>query len=137
MSKVSDVKIKKVPTIEDYRGNIAVVEKQLFGYEVKRAYYLFDVPSSAMRGGHSHKRIHSTLIAISGSFDVVLKDGETEKTVFLNKPNLGLHIVPGIWRELKNFSAGAVCLVFASEVFSEEDYIRDFDEFLESKKNKS
>lgn len=134
MNKVSDVQLKKIPTIEDYRGNIGVVEKQLFGYEVKRTYYLFDVPSSATRGGHSHKAFHETLVAISGSFEVVLKDGETEKTVFLNKPNLGLHIVPGIWRELKNFSSGAVCLVFASDEFSEEDYIRDYQEFLASKK---
>lgn len=134
MNKVSDVQLKKIPTIEDYRGNIGVVEKQLFGYDVKRTYYLFDVPSSATRGGHSHKEFHETLVAISGSFEVVLKDGENEKTVFLNKPNLGLHIVPGIWRELKNFSSGAVCVVFASDEFAEEDYIRDYADFLKSKK---
>jgi len=133
MGKLSDIEIKKIPTIEDYRGNLAVVEKAVFGYPVKRVYYLFDVPSSAKRGGHSHKKLHQTLVAISGSFEVVLNDGKEEKTIFLNKPNLGLHIVPGIWRELKNFSSGAVCLVFASEVFSEEDYIRDFQEFLKSK----
>jgi|SRR5690625_528820 len=134
MSSLSDIQIKKIPTIEDYRGNIGVVEKEIFGYPVKRVYYLYDVPSSASRGGHCHKKLHQTLVAISGSFEVVLNDGKNEKTYFLNKPNLGLHIVPGIWRELKNFSAGAVCLVFASQVFSEEDYIRDFQEFLESKK---
>ncbi len=133
MGKLSDIKLKEIPTIEDYRGNIGVVEKSVFGYPVKRVYYLYDVPSSATRGGHSHKKLHQTLVAVSGSFEVVLNDGKEEKTVFLNKPNIGLHIVPGIWRELKNFSSGAVCLVFASEVFSEEDYIRDFQEFLKSK----
>lgn len=134
MSKISEVEIKEIPTIEDYRGNIGVVEKSVFGYPVKRTYYLFDVPSSATRGGHSHKKFHETLVAVSGSFEVVLKDGKEEETVFLNKPNRGLHIVPGIWRELKNFSSGAVCLVFASEEFSEDDYIRDFQEFMSSKK---
>lgn len=130
MSKIADIDIIDLPKIEDTRGNLAVVEKEIFGYPIKRVYYLYDVPSSAMRGGHSHKEQHETLVAVSGSFEVVLNDGKNEKTVFLNKPDRGLHIVPGIWRELKNFSSGAVCLVFASDIYKEEDYIRDFNDFL-------
>lgn len=133
MTKISNIRQIDVPKIEDPRGNLAVVEKELFGYPVKRVYYLYDVPTSAVRGGHSHKEQHETLIALSGSFEVILKDGEAEKTVFLNKPDEGLHIVPGIWRELKNFSSGAICLVLASDFFDEEDYIRDFNAFLKSK----
>lgn len=134
MGKISEIEIVEIPKIEDPRGNLAVVEKNLLGYTVKRVYYLFDVPSSAMRGGHSHKEQHATLVALSGSFEVILNDGEEEKIVFLNKPDKGLHIVPGIWRELKNFSSGAICLVFASDEFSEADYIRDFEEFKRSKR---
>lgn len=135
MSKITAVDIIDIPKIEDTRGNLAVVENKVFGYPVERIYYLYDVPSSALRGGHSHKAQHETLVAVSGSFEVVLEDGQEKKTVFLNKPDKGLHVVPGIWRELKNFSSGAVCLVFASDVFSEDDYIRDFDTFLNHKNN--
>ncbi len=130
MNTLANVELISIPTIEDRRGNLAVVEKELFNHPVKRVYYLYDVPSTAERGGHAHKEQHETLIAISGSFEVVLKDFKQEKTFFLNKPYQGLHIVPGIWRELKNFSSGAVCLVLASAVFLETDYIRDFQKFL-------
>jgi dTDP-4-dehydrorhamnose 3,5-epimerase-like enzyme len=95
---------------------------------------LYDIPSSSIRGGHSHKKLQQVLIAISGSFDVVLKDGESVSTITLNKPDKGLLIKHNTWRELENFSSGAVCLVLASTVYTEEDYIRDFDEFLASKK---
>jgi len=125
--------IISIPKIEDPRGNLSVIEKDIIPFEIKRVYYLYDVPSGAERGGHSHKQQKEFLIALSGSFDVVLNDGEQEKTVTLNKPNQGLLIETGIWRELKNFSSGAVCLVIASDVFDEEDYIRDFDEFILSK----
>ena len=101
---------------------------------LKRVYYLYDIPSSAKRGGHSHKKLQQVLIAISGSFDVVLNDGKSEEKVSLNKPNKGLLIETNIWRELENFSSGAVCLVLASDIFGEADYIRDYDEFLDSKK---
>lgn len=122
------------PKIENILGNIAVIEKNTIPFEIKRVYYLYDIPSSSTRGGHSHKKLQQILIAISGSFDVVLKDGEIEKTVVLNKPDKGLLIKNNIWRELENFSSGAVCLVLASEVFEEEDYIRNYDDFLISKK---
>lgn len=125
-----EFKIIDIPKIEDFRGNIAVIEKSVLPFEIKRVYYLFDIPSSAKRGGHSHKKLRQILIAISGSFDVVLKDGKIKNTVTLNKPDKGLLIENNTWRELENFSSGAVCLVLASEVFDEEDYIRDFDEFI-------
>lgn len=122
-----------VPKIEDVRGNLSVIENGILPFEIKRVYYLYDVPAGAERGGHSHIEQNEFLIALSGSFDVILNDGETEATVTLNKPFEGLLIKNGIWRELKNFSSGAVCLVIASDVFKEEDYIRDFNQFLKSK----
>lgn len=129
-----NIKLIDIPKIENSLGNIAVIENDAVPFEIKRVYYLFDIPSSARRGGHSHKKLQQFLIAISGSFDVVLKDGKTKTTITLNKPDRGLLIENNTWRELENFSSGAVCLVLASEVFEEEDYIRDFDAFLENNK---
>ncbi|OUD36475.1 FdtA/QdtA family cupin domain-containing protein [Flavobacterium sp. FPG59] len=128
------IEIIDIPKIENVLGNIAVIENEVIPFEIKRVYYLFDIPSSSKRGGHSHKKLQQVLIAISGSFDVVLKDGITEKTITLNKPDRGLLIKNDTWRELENFSSGAVCLVLASATFDEEDYIRDFDTFINSKK---
>jgi oxalate decarboxylase/phosphoglucose isomerase-like protein (cupin superfamily) len=122
-----------VPKIEDPRGNLSVIENDVIPFVMKRVYYLYDVPSGAERGGHSHKEQQEFLVALSGSFDVILHDGQHEKVVSLNKPFEGLLITNGIWRELKNFSSGAVCLVIASAVFEEEDYIRVFQNFLKSK----
>ena len=128
--------IKKIliPKIEERRGNLSVIENDTVPFDIKRVYYLYDVPSGAERGGHAHKYLQQFLVALSGSFDVVLKDGKEEQIITLNKPYEGLLINSGIWRELQNFSSGSVCLVVASEVYIEEDYIRDFDEFLNSKK---
>jgi dTDP-4-dehydrorhamnose 3,5-epimerase-like enzyme len=126
---IEDLKLIEVPKIHDVRGNLSVIENYTIPYEIKRVYYLYDVPSDAQRGGHAHKKLKQFLIALSGSFDVVLKDSENEKTITLNKPNIGLLIVNGIWRELENFSSGSVCLVLASDVFDEEDYIREFNDF--------
>jgi dTDP-4-dehydrorhamnose 3,5-epimerase-like enzyme len=123
-------KIIDIPTINNTKGNIGVIENETIPFKVKRVYYLFDVPSNAKRGGHAHKNLKQILIAISGSFDVVLKNGKTKEVVTLNKPNKGLLIENNIWRELENFSSGAVCLVLASEEFSEEDYIRSYKEYL-------
>ena len=128
------IQLLKIPVVEDTRGNLAFIQEDVLPFEFKRVYYLFDVPSNSFRGGHSHINQSEVLIALSGSFEVVLQDGLDKKSFILNKPNLGLLIPTGIWRELQNFSSGAVCLVLASDVFKEEDYIRDFDEFLESKK---
>lgn len=133
MSTIQDCKILSIPKIEDPRGNLSVIENNVIPFGIKRVYYLYDVPSGAERGGHSHKEQQEFLVALSGSFDVILNDGNLQKTVTLNKPFEGLLITNEIWRELKNFSSGAVCLVIASDVFSEEDYIREFEAFLESK----
>jgi hypothetical protein len=99
-------------------------------FEMKRVYYLFDIPSNSKRGGHAHKKQIELLIPLAGSFDVVLKNGIERKVITLNKPDKGLLIKENVWRELEDFSSGAVCLVVASDVFCEEDYIRDFDEYL-------
>lgn len=131
---VNDIQIISLPRIEERRGNLSVIEGDILPFEMKRVYYLYDVPGGAERGGHAHKNLRQFLIALSGSFEVVLHDGVTEKTVTLNIPSEGLLIPTGIWRELRNFSSGAVCLVIASEVYIEEDYIREYDEFLSSKK---
>lgn len=128
-----NITIINIPKIENHLGNIAVVEKDVLPFEIRRVYYLYDIPSTAHRGGHSHKKLKQVLIAISGSFDVILDDGNERKTITLNKPNKGLLINTNIWRELNNFSSGAVCLVLASDEFDESDYIRDYDEFLNSK----
>lgn len=125
-----EIKIVNIPKIEDPRGNLSVIEKEVVPFEIKRVYYLYDVPAGAERGGHAHKKLQQFLVALSGSFDVILNDGKEQKIVTLNKPFEGLLITNGIWRELKNFSSGAVCLVVASDVFEEADYIREFNEFL-------
>lgn len=125
-----NIEIIEIPKIEDYRGNIAVIENDVVPFDIKRVYYLFDVPSNSHRGGHAHKNLIQLLIPLSGSFDVVLNDGKESQIITLNKPDKGLLIKPTIWRELENFSSGAVCLVIASEVYEEDDYIRELDQFL-------
>lgn len=120
----------KIPKIEDRRGNLAVIEKDVIPFVSKRVYYLFDVPSGACRGGHAHKKLYQFLIALSGSFDVVLDDGKTKTTHTLNRPDEGLLIPNGYWRELENFSSAGICLVLASEEFDEGDYIREYEDFL-------
>ena len=134
MTTIQDISLINLPVIEDSRGNLAVIESGTLPFDFKRVYYLFDVPSSAFRGGHSHNDQLELLIALSGSFEVVLDDGANKKTVLLNKPNVGLLIPKQIWRELQNFSSGSVCLVLASDNFDENDYIREYNVFLESKK---
>ena len=128
-TSVNDIKTIEVPTVSDIRGKLAVVEKECIPFDVKRVYYLYDVPSDSYRGGHAHKNLYQFLIPLSGSFEVHLKDGENERTITLNKPNKGLLIVPGIWREIDNFSSGSVCLVLASNEYDESDYIRDYKDF--------
>ncbi|WP_147678944.1 sugar 3,4-ketoisomerase [Algibacter pacificus] len=133
---IKDLQIIDIPKISDPRGNLSVIEKNTLPFEVKRVYYLYDVPSDSYRGGHAHKKLYQFLVSLSGSFDVLLKDGENQTKFTLNKPNKGLLIVPGIWRELENFSSGSVCLVLASDVFDESDYIRDFTDFKSFVKSK-
>lgn len=132
---IANVEVINIPKIRDEqrRGNLCIIENDVLPYKAERIYYLFDVPSDASRGGHAHIACHELLVALSGSFDVVVKDGKNAKTITLNKPDKGLLIVDGIWRELDNFSSGAVCLVLASERYDEADYIREYPEFLKSK----
>lgn len=119
-----------IPRITDPRGNLAVIEKDVLPFTMRRVYYLYDVPSDSRRGGHAHKEQQEFLVALSGSFDVHLDPGDTKEVVTLNKPNKGLLIPKGIWRELDNFSSGAVCLVVSSGEFDEADYIREYNAFL-------
>ncbi len=129
MINSEDVRLIEIPKIHDRRGNLSVIEGETIPFASKRVYYLYDVPGGSKRGGHAHKEQKEFLIALSGSFDVVVKDGNTQKIITLNRPNFGLLIEKEIWRELENFSSGSVCLVLASDEFDEEDYIRDYAEF--------
>lgn len=130
MTSLKDIEIIDIPKIADTRGNLSVIEGDTIPFKVKRVYYLYDVPSDAYRGGHAHKEQLEFLIAVSGSFDVILDDGQSKERISLNKPNKGLLIPTGIWRELDNFSSGSVCLVLASDEFEEVDYIRDYENFI-------
>ncbi len=115
----------------DRKGNLSVVENEIsVPFDVKRTYYLYDVPGGESRGGHAHKGLHQLIVAVSGSFSVTLDDGNIKRTYTLNRPYQGLLVVPGIWRTLDDFSSGAVCMVLASEGYSEEDYIRDYEDYL-------
>ena len=124
-----EIKWIDIPSINDPRENLAVLENSKLPFEIKRVYYLYDVPSGSRRGGHAHKGLLQLIVPLSGSFELVLKDGIIEKTVMLHNPTRGVLIPTMTWRELRNFSAGAVCLVLASQEFDEEDYIRDWEEF--------
>ena len=132
-SQVKDCQILEVPRVTNPEGNIGIIEGDFLPFQTKRVYYLYDVPSYAVRGGHAHKELYQFLIPVSGSFDVVLNDGTHSKRITLNKPDKGLLIVPGIWRELENFSSGSVCLVLASAEYNESDYIRNEEKFKEFK----
>ena len=132
-----NIEIIKIPKIDDYRGNIAFIEKDVVPFEIKRVYYLFDIPSNARRGGHSHKEQFELLIPLSGSFEVIVDDGKEKKVIALNKPDKGLLIKSNVWRELENFSSGSVCLVISSGEYLEEDYIRDYQEFLKNANHNS
>jgi hypothetical protein len=133
-STIYNCSVIELNRIHQRSGNITVVENfQHVPFEVKRVYYLYDVPGGGERGGHAHKDLKQLIVAASGCFDVVLNDGKNKKVVELNRPYYGLYVVPGIWRELINFSSGAICLVLASEKYNKEDYLRDYSNFLEWK----
>lgn len=129
---IKDCKIIELPRIMDPRGNLTFIEADRHApFAMKRIYYLYDVPGGADRGGHAHKALHQMMIAMSGSFDVILDDGEEKKSFHLNRSYYGLYIPPMMWRDLNNFSSGSVCMVLASAYYEAEDYVRDYQEFLE------
>lgn len=136
MFSVDDCKVVELPIVHNESGNITVLENSLnIPFDIKRVYYLYDVPMGAERGGHGHYALQQYVVAASGSFTFVLDDGTRKKEVFLNHPNKALHIVPGIWREMRDFSSGSVCLVLASMEYTEDDYMREYDEFLKYRNN--
>jgi dTDP-4-dehydrorhamnose 3,5-epimerase-like enzyme len=123
-----------LPKIQDSRGNLTFVEGgNQIPFSIKRVYYLYDVPGGSERGGHAHKDLQQLIIAMSGSFDVVLDDGKEKKRIHLNRSYQGLYVCPMIWRELDNFSSGSVCMVLASNLYDESDYYRDYNEFMQFK----
>ena len=119
----------------DRKGNLTVVENgETLPFDVKRVYYLYDVPGGESRGAHAHRELEQLIIAASGSFTVTLDDGRCKRTFFLNRPYQGLYVKPGIWRDLEDFSSGAVVMVLASEIYSKDDYIRDYQDFINYRK---
>jgi len=134
MRTINNCQIIELPKISDPRGNLTFIEENnQIPFEIKRVYYLYDVPGGAERGGHAHKNLYQLIIAMSGSFDVVLDDGEHKKRVHLNRSYQGLFVCPMIWRELDNFSSGSVCLVLASNLYSEDDYFRNKSDFMKKR----
>ncbi|MCZ2085290.1 MAG: FdtA/QdtA family cupin domain-containing protein [Flavobacteriales bacterium] len=131
MFTVEDCLVVELPIVHNETGNISVLENNTnIPFDIKRVYYLYDVPMGAERGGHGHFELQQYVVAASGSFTFVLDDGKNKKEVFLNHPNKALHIKPGIWREMKDFSSGSVCLVLASHQYDEKDYMREYEDFL-------
>lgn len=128
---ISLCKVIELPKISDPRGNLTFVEGgNQIPFDIKRVYYLYDVPGGAERGGHAHKGLSQLIIAMSGSFDVVLDQGGEKKRFHLNRSYQGLYVCPMMWRELDNFSSGSVCMVLASNIYEESDYYRDYNEYL-------
>jgi hypothetical protein len=123
-------KLIDLPRVTDPRGNLTFVEGgRHIPFEIKRVYYLYDVPGGAERGGHAHRELHQLIVAMSGSFDIHLDDGFGRKTIHMNRSYHGLYVCPMIWREIDNFSSGAVCMVLASAFYDELDYFRDYASF--------
>jgi len=135
-SSVYDCSVVELPVNHREKGNLTVVGNgKNIPFDVRRIYYLYDVPAGESRGGHAHRELKQLIVAASGSFNVVLSDGNVKRTVTLNRPFNGLLVVPGIWRELDDFSSGSVCLVLASSEYDEHDYIREYHEYLAWKNN--
>lgn len=131
-TSVFDCAILELPRINNRSGNITAIQNNVeIPFEIKRLFYLYDIPGGESRGAHAHKECHQFLVAASGSFEVQLDDGRVKKTVMLNQPFRGLHIPPGVWASEVNFSSGSICLVMASHKYDEQDYLRDYKEFLE------
>jgi hypothetical protein len=135
-STVYNCNIFTLPKIHNRAGNITALNNSVdLPFNIQRIYYLYDIPGGELRGGHAHRELQQLIIAVSGSFDVTLDDGLNKKTISLNRPYYGLQVIPGIWRELSNFSSGAICLVLASHKYDEADYIRDYHQFKSEKIN--
>lgn len=138
MNKVSvfDCSLIDIGKIQNRAGNISVIESdEQLPFEIKRIFYLYDIPGGESRGAHAHKACHQFLVAASGAFEVLLDDGRTKRLVQLNRPYVGLHIPPGIWASEINFSSGSICMVFASHVYNEQDYLRQYQDFLKFRNN--
>ncbi|MDE6147299.1 MAG: FdtA/QdtA family cupin domain-containing protein [Bacteroidales bacterium] len=134
-SKVFDCTMIEFDKHSHVKGNISVIENgKTVPFDIRRAYWLYDIPGGKSRGGHAHKDLRQLIVAVSGSFTVTLDDGNVKRTFLLNRPYQGLLVVPGIWRTLDDFSSGSVCLVLASHPYSEDDYIRNYEDFIEYKK---
>lgn len=132
---IEDCRIVDLPRINDPRGNLTFVESSRHvPFDIRRVYYLYDVPGGSERGGHAHKELQQLIIAMSGSFDIHLDDGRAKRTFHLNRSYYGLYVCPMIWREIDNFSSGAVCMVLASNLYDEADYYRDYEEFVRAVK---
>jgi len=128
---IDNCNILELPRIGDPRGNLTFVEGgKHIPFDIRRVYYLYDVPGGAERGGHAHKALHQLIIAMSGSFDIHLDDGYVKKTIHMNRSYNGLYVCPMMWREIDNFSSGAVCMVLASDYYDEQDYYRNYDIFI-------
>jgi hypothetical protein len=128
---VSGCRLLHLPVVRDQRGNLTVIESpQHVPFHIRRVYYLYDIPAGEHRAGHAHRTLEQLLVAVAGSFDVVLDDGKTRQTVTLNRPFVGLYLPQLVWREIENFSAGAVCLALASDHFDESDYVRNYERFV-------
>jgi hypothetical protein len=134
MPSVYDCSVILLPKVANRAGNITALQSNIeLPFFIQRVFYLYDVPGGESRGAHAHKLCHQFLVALSGSFEVLLDDGKTKKIIQLNRPYFGLHVPPNIWASEINFSSGSICLVLASEKYSETDYVRDYDEFIRLK----
>lgn len=137
MPNVYECSIMELPRIQSERGNLTPIYGGVtLPFDIKRVYYLYDIPGGETRGGHAHRQLHQLIVAASGSFDVLLDDGINRRVVHLNRPYYGLYLTNMIWRELLNFSSGGICLVLASDIYSEDDYYRDYVEFVREVKER-
>lgn len=133
---VFDCSLMELPKIHNRAGNITPINGNIdVPFDIKRVYYLYDIPGGEGRGGHAHYELQQYIVAASGSFEIQLDDGTQKRSIFLNRPYYALHIVPGIWREITNFSSGSICMVLASHIYDEKDYIRTYDDFIAYRKN--